>query len=81
MYQIYIDKEKSIIKVEKLNLCFQNSYMLEKIEEANGELLRYNHYYHFCTNRKKLVEYGRQIKQQWINECKQQLEALEKIKI
>ena len=81
MYQIYIDKAKSIIKVEQLNKCFQNSSIFEKIEEANGELFRYNHYYHFCTNRKKLVEHGRQIKQQWINECKQQLEALENIKI
>ncbi|MBD8836205.1 hypothetical protein IFU39_00030 [Paenibacillus sp. CFBP 13594] len=76
MYQLYHDKEKSIIEVKGLKKVFQNANL-----NITDEPYRYNQYYYFCKNRKALVEMGRGIKEEWLKELKASLEAIERIKI
>ena len=84
MYQIYVNKEKREIKVSKLSSSFGGA-LTEKyrhLAERNaGSIVDYNCFYSFCTDRKTLVDYGRLIKEQWIDELKSNLEVVESIKI
>ena len=84
MYQIYVNKEKREIKVSKLTSSLGGS-LTEKyrcLAERNaGSIVDYNSFYSFCTDRNALVDYGRLIKEQWIDELKSKLEVVESIKI
>lgn len=84
MYQIYINREENTIQVQKFTRVF-NGVMTEKYrkiaEENPGEIVPYNNYYSFCTIRKNLIEYGRKVKQGWIDELKAQIEKVQAIQI
>ena len=84
MYQIYVNKEKREIKVSKLSSSLDGGLTekYRRLAELNaGSIVDYNRFYSFCTDRKTLVDYGRLIKEQWVDELKSELGVVESIKI
>jgi len=84
MYQIYIDRDKTKIQVKRLLKSMDNYFTkesLQKAQENKGEIVRYNEYYYFSTSRKTLLEFGRKIKQNWIEELREEIKRIEAIEI
>lgn len=73
-YTLFINKEKSIIEVKKATIAFRNVVFSE-------DVWHYNNNYYVSTNRKALIAKATEIKEQWITEAKERLDALEQIKI
>ena len=79
VYALYHDKRRHIIKIE-CRACWLSEY--ERLYyHSNEEVFYYNENYYLSLNRKALLHKGKEMKQQWIDECKEKLKRIEEIKI
>jgi len=74
MYTLYHRKSERIIEVKKAKKIFQNLEFTEDVKE-------FNDCYYICSKRKPLVEKANKIKQEWITELENQLQAVKEINI
>ena len=78
VYALYHDKRHRIIKIECASRLLSE---YERLYASNEEIVYYNENYYLSLNRKALLYKGREMKQQWIDECKEELRLIEAIKI
>ena len=85
MYQIYYSRNNYRIDVKPLSKTFKNGILMKSFlkdaEENPGKVVKYNDCYSFSTSRKALLEFGREIKEKWISELKDEISRFESIKI
>ena len=85
MYQIYYSRNNYRIDVKPLSKTFKDGMLMRNFlrdaEENPGKVVRYNDCYSFSTSRKALLEFGREIKEKWIDELKDEISRFESIKI
>lgn len=83
MYQLYINKTKYKLRVEKLQKQFRYYGPLIAFEQVGkeDEIYNYNDYYKMCKNRKVLVQLAREIKALWLAEAMMVVQNIEEIKI
>ncbi len=85
MYQIYYKRNDYKIDVKPLSKTFKNGVLMKNFirdaEHNPGMIIRYNDCYSFSTSRKALVEFGRELKEKWISELKDEISRFESIKI
>ncbi len=83
MYQLYIDKKKCKLKVDKLQKSFQDHGSLIAFAHTSKEddIYDYNDNYKMCKNRKVLVQLAREIKALWLAEAMMVVQEIEEIKI
>ncbi|GAA4880326.1 hypothetical protein GCM10023310_70650 [Paenibacillus vulneris] len=76
MYNLYIDKAEGKIEIKPLRKVF---YKLK--DSITDEVTKYNSVYYFCTQKRPLIEFAEQTKQEWINELENELSRIRNIKI
>ena len=83
MYQLYIDKKVLKLKISPISLCLKNEGQILMYKERGGDdqILRYNEFYEICKTRKVLLQYARNIKEEWLKEARDRVERIEAIKI
>jgi len=74
MYTLYVNKSTNTLQVKKARKALQD-------REYTNEVTLFNNNYYLCIKRKPLVEKAEEIKQSWIEECEQHLDALRAIKL
>ena len=79
MYQLYIDKDNFILKVEPLKKHFLG--WVKESTLAEDFVFKYNDNYMMSRSRKALVEFARELKAKWLNEAMEAVQKIEKIKI
>lgn len=73
-YTLYVSKNDAKIVVKKASTVFKNC-------KFTDDVVAYNDCYYFSTNRKKLIEKAKEIKNQWVEEARKTLEKYESIEI
>ena len=83
MYQLYINKKTLELKLSPIRACFKNdgSILMYKARGGDEEILYHNENLAFCKTRKVLLQYARNIKEEWLKEAKDRVEQIEAIKI
>ena len=83
MYQLYINKEKLVLKISPISSVFKNDgqILIYKAKGRDNEIFHYNDYYEICKTRKALLQHARNIKAEWLKEAKDRVEQIEAIKI
>ena len=74
MYSLYYNKKEGIIKISKTHAA------LKRVEHKE-EVTRYNDYYYLCLKRKPLIEFARQMRDEWIKEYESKIDDLKSLKI
>lgn len=82
-YQLYYNKDEVKIKVSILSNVFKHSFKIQETIERlkENEIWNYNSFYIFANNRKLLKLKGEELKQQWLLEAEDKLNAIKNIKI
>lgn len=73
MYSLYFNKNKCEIVLKKMGKII--------LGNPTEEVKQFNDCYYISTNRKALKQKGMEIRERWIEETRERLEALESIKI
>lgn len=83
MYQLYIDKKNLKLKLSPIQACLKSDgqILMYKARGGDDEILHYNELYAICKTRKVLLQYARNIKEEWLKEAKDRVERIEAIKI
>lgn len=74
MYSLYYNKEEGIIRVRKTHAALKNV-------EHKEEVTYYNDCYYLCLKRKTLIEFARQMRDEWIKEYESKIDDLKSLKI
>ena len=82
IYQLYHDKEHSILRVSPMNKVFYGTNIDHQLAPFHEDyVLYYNHCHYFSRSRKALVKLARGMKEEWIQELEMKLEIYKNIKI
>lgn len=81
MYQIYVDREKTEIKISKIKNIFRGTKQEHEALQNPTKVIYYNTLYSFCATRSVLVEYANSIKEQWLSDAREMVKKIEDIKI
>lgn len=74
MYTLYVSKSEKKLEVKKAKKVLQNL-------EYRDHVTRYNNCYYICLKRAPLMEKAKEIKNNWITELEEELNALKAIEI
>lgn len=83
MYQLYVNKKTLELKLSPISTGLKNmgQILMYKLRGGDEEILHYNDCYVICKTRKVLLQYARNIKEEWLEEAKNKVEQIEAIKI
>lgn len=81
MYQIYVDREKTEIKISKIQNTFRGTHQEHIASQSPTEIVMYNSFYSLCATRSVLREYANIIKEKWLADARELVKKIEDIKI
>lgn len=76
MYQLYMNRSEGKLEVKILTKIFK-----DKKGIITDDVVHFNNNYSFSNNRKKLIEYARGLKQEWLKEAQDTVDKVTAIKI
>ena len=74
VYALYFDKSKCVLEIAPFNKYFNSKIEID-------EVTKFNDCIYLCSDRKKLREKAKEIKQGWIDETKETLAKFEGLKV